>query len=351
MTKKRKKKQIPKSMPRKTPLPAQSLPVTRPSTQQTSVSDKKQLLQLIQDLEKTRGNRVIVYWLPPTARMSEAVVTSFYDHLTAIGKQKAIDLVLFTHGGDTEIPWRLVTLIREFCDKFSVLIPYRAYSGGTLLAMGADEIVMTPLSVLGPIDPTRTHPLLPKREGAAEAEPISVQDMRHAMRFISETALPGEGTQYTPEAMAEIVTALFDKIHPLAIGAIEQSYALAKLIGIKCLSSHMDPVKDKKKIEEIVNTLCDEYKSHAYQISRKEAKEIGLKAVDAKAAEDAAMTSILKFYLARDQGIPAKPIVSQNFKMIIAWLESLALQLRCEAEAQIDQDKKIKVLRDRWVPY
>jgi len=262
-----------------------------------------------------------------------------------------IDLVIFTHGGDTEVPWRLVALIREFCDKFSVLIPYRAYSAGTLIAMGADEIVMTPLGVLGPIDPTRTHPLLPKREGAAEAEPISVQDMRHAMRFILDTAKPAEDSQYTTAAMAEIVTALFDKIHPLAIGAIEQSYALAKLIGIRCLSSHMDPIKEKDKIEEIVNKLCDDYKSHAYQINRKEAREIGLKVVDANQAEDAALISLLKFYTARGLGIPANPTVGQRFKMIIAWLDSLTLQLRCEADSQIGQSNEVKILSDRWVTY
>jgi len=176
--------------------------------------------------------------------------------------------------------------------------------------------------------------------------------MRHAMRFILETAQPGEGFQYTPEAMADIVTALFDKIHPLAIGAIEQSYALAKLIGIRCLSSHMDPEKEKSQIEGIVNRLCDDYKSHAYQISRKEAREIGLKAVDASPAEDAAMISLLKFYTARNVGLPAKkPTVGQTFKMTIGWLDSVNLQLCCEADAQVAQNDAIKILTDRWVPY
>jgi ClpP class serine protease len=41
-----------------------------------------------------------------------------------------------------------------------------------MICLGADEIVMTPLGALGPIDPSRTHPLLPKggkkRRGSAE---------------------------------------------------------------------------------------------------------------------------------------------------------------------------------------
>src|SRR5581483_4880496 len=155
------------------------------------------------------------YYTSDVARISEAAVIPLYDQLTAIGKTKKLDLFLYTRGGDTEVPWRMVSLIREFCDEFGVLVPHRASSSGTLLAMGADEIVMTPLSVLGPIDPSRTHPLLARSQGSAEAEPISVQDMRHAMQFIREAAGTEKEMPYTPEAMAQIFTALFDKLHPL----------------------------------------------------------------------------------------------------------------------------------------
>lgn len=132
---------------------------------QITASEKQQLIPLIQALEQARGHRVIVYWLTDIAKVSEAVVPSLYDQLSAIEHQDTIDLLLFTRGGDTEAPWRIVTLMREFCDKFAVLVPYRAHSAGTLIAMGADEIVMTPMGVLSPIDPSRTHPLLPRREG------------------------------------------------------------------------------------------------------------------------------------------------------------------------------------------
>jgi len=333
-------------MASKTPNPAAT------STPTSSIpNDKTQLLPLISQLEKHRNTRVIVYWLLDTARISEAAVVSLYDQVSSIGKQPAIDLVLFTRGGDTEVPWRIVTLMREYCDKFSVLLPYRAYSAGTLLAMGADEIVMTPLAVLGPIDPSRTHPLLPRREGAPEAEPISVQDMRHAMRFILETAKLGGNQAYTPDAMAQIVAALFDKIHPLAIGAIEQSYALAKLIGTKCLSTHMNPDTETNKIDKIVNKLCDDFKSHSYQICRSEARAIGLKAIDAPASVDASLIDLLKFYSSRSIGLPPKPTPGQIIKMYIGWIDSSSMQIRCEADAQFEKDGKMKIIGDRWVNY
>jgi hypothetical protein len=284
--------------------------------------------------------------------MSEATILSLYDQLRKIGKQTNLDLYLFTRGGDTEVPLRIVTLIREFCEHFAVLIPYRAHSSGTLLAMGADEIIMTPLGVLGPIDPSRTHPLLPRREGSEQAEAISVQDMRHAMQFIKETAKPSNDKAYTPEAMAQIVTALFDKIHPLAIGAIEQSYALAKLIGARCLSTHMNPETDKSKIQSIVDRLCDDYKSHAYEINRREARDVGLNAIDAPPDVDVAMMNLLKFYIVRNSGIPVPmPSKGQTFKMYIAWLDSVDLQIRAEADMYILDQRKVESRGDRWVEY
>lgn len=256
------------------PPQAEAAPAPNPVEEEKAALDA-----LIKKLETARNSRVLVYWTSPIARIAEPVVMPLYDQLSKIGKVERLDLFLQTGGGDTEMPWRIVSLIREYCSHFGVLVPHRAASSGTLLALGANEIVMTPLSVLGPIDPSRSHPLLPRREGQDEAEPISVQDMRHAMQFINEAA--GEDKKYTPEAMAQIFSALFDKIHPLVIGAIEQSYALSKLIGTRCLETHMDRDGADEKIKSIVDTLCDDFKSHAYQIPRREAERIGLKVKDA----------------------------------------------------------------------
>jgi hypothetical protein len=315
---------------------------------QTAAAEKTTVQQLIQALEQSRGSRVIIFWLTEHARVSEAQVIPLFDILSSIGTAPKIDVVLYTKGGDAEVPWRIVSLVREFASHFSVLVPYRAHSAGTMIAMGADEIVMTPLSVLGPIDPSRSHPLLPRREGSPEAEPISVQDMRHAMKFIREAT---EGTPPSPEALAQIVTALFDKIHPLAIGAIEQSYALAKLVGTQCLGTHMNPSTDAAAIKSIVDKLCDDYKSHAYQINRSEAKKIGMKVTDATPSDQTILMNILKFYLSRPILPATPPSKGQTFRMTIAWLESASMNFRCESHNVMGDGGQIKVLGDGWVAY
>jgi len=317
------------------------------------VDDKAALDAVLQKIENERGHPCVVYWTSPLAKVSLGVELPLFDQLKSIGKQKSLDLFLFTGGGDTEAPIRIVSLIREFCETFSVLVPHRALSAGTLIALGADKIIMTPLSSLGPIDPSRTHPLLPKREGAPEPEPISVQDMRHAMQFIREAAPSESGLTYTPDAMAQIFSALFDKIHPLAIGAIEQSYALAKLIGTRCLETHMGTSDaDRGKIAGIVDRLCDQYKSHSYPISRSEAKAIGLNVEWANDSLEPLMLELYQLYTARKVG-PYGPQIApgKQVKMYIAWLESLRLKFRVEQDAEIGPNKDLKPLGDQWLRY
>ena len=171
------------------------------------------------------------------------------------------------------------------------------------------------------------------------------------MQFIRDAA--GQGTQmpYTPEAMAQIFTALFDKIHPLAIGAIEQSYALAKLVGTQCLSTHMDRATQGGAIKAIVDKLCDDYKSHAYQINRREAKAIGLKVVDASPNVASAMMDLLKFYTARLVGPAQKLTKGQTFKTHIAWLDSTALHFRVEANYLVVDGGELKPQGDQWLAY
>jgi membrane-bound ClpP family serine protease len=181
-------------------------------------------------------------------------------------------MILNSRGGQTEVPANLVPLIRNYCNHFGVIIPYRAHSAATHLAIGANEIVMGPMSELGPVDPSRSHPLLPKDKDGNPI-PISVQDLKHVVDLLKRE---GPAENYTPEALATIFSTMFQYIHPLAMGAIEQSYALAKSISIKLLSTHMDPENEKDRIEHIANALSDSFKSHLYQISWKEAKALGL---------------------------------------------------------------------------
>jgi len=77
-------------------------------------------LELIRGLEKQRNSRVVCYLTGDRrgfeTKIASDILTYFYEHLLEIGKTESIDLFLYSTGGLTMTGWRLVTLIREFCN-------------------------------------------------------------------------------------------------------------------------------------------------------------------------------------------------------------------------------------------
>jgi hypothetical protein len=252
-------------------------PVVKSPEQTESLPSPYEMMAHLVDIQTLRDRPLITLVSCPDVTMRGDIIEQVYTQLRDMGKVPRLDLFLHSAGGQTEVPWRLITLIRDFCDHFAVLIPGIAHSAATHLAMGADEIVMGPLSELSPVDPARAHPLLPSKQDGEDSLTVSVQDLRHCMEFIKS-----EINDPTPEAMATVFSSLFNEIHPLAIGAIQQSYALARLVSEKALSTHMDTEKEADKIQRIVDAFSDEFYSHGYRIAWREAQELGLKVTHAE---------------------------------------------------------------------
>lgn len=161
--------------------------------------------------------------------------------------------------------------MREFCEKLAVLIPFRAHSSGTILALGADEIVMGPMGELGPVDPSVANifnPLVDEKDPKKGPIPISVEDVSAYMTLIKEKGLTD------PAVFSTGLRALTDRIHPLALGNVHRQYLLIRTLSKRLLELHMKREEEKEKIEKIVEVLSEKLYYHEYQISRHEAKEI-----------------------------------------------------------------------------
>ena len=114
---------------------------------------RKKLLQAIAQKEFNDNddpNGVIVHLSHVILSSSEIPVLG--NILLNIGDVKTLNLILCSPGGDGVVVEKFVSLCRSQCKKFRVLIPYEAKSAATLIALGADEIIMGPQSEIGPID-------------------------------------------------------------------------------------------------------------------------------------------------------------------------------------------------------
>ncbi len=119
--------------------------------------------RLIAKIENRRGSRVILLvhrqetmsllgfpiYRYIDVNDSEAVIRAI--HLT--DPDVPLDIVLHTPGGLVLASLQIARAIKNHPGKVTAVIPHYAMSGGTLIALAADEILMDKHAVLGPVDP------------------------------------------------------------------------------------------------------------------------------------------------------------------------------------------------------
>jgi ClpP class serine protease len=133
----------------------------QPYLQQRAVEAARR--RKIARFERKRGSRVIVMvhrqetmrWLGiPIVRYID--INDSEDILRAIRMTDSdvpIDLILHTPGGLVLAALQIARALREHSAKVTAFVPHYAMSGGTLICLAANEIVMSSHAVLGPIDP------------------------------------------------------------------------------------------------------------------------------------------------------------------------------------------------------
>jgi len=149
-----------------------------------------------------------------------------------------IDLILHTPGGLVLAAEQIARALIRHSAKVTVFVPHYAMSGGTLIALAADEIVMDENAVLGPVDPQLgQHPA---------ASILRVLERKPLSEIDDETLM-----------MADIA---------------EKAIRQVKRTVCELLSDKM-PVE---QAEEVAHTLASGVWTHDYPITVSEARELGL---------------------------------------------------------------------------
>lgn len=128
-----------------------------------STSFEKKRKKAIEAIQNERGTRVItLIHREETISLFGIPISKYLDiedaevALRAIRltpDDKGIDLILHTPGGLVLAASQIAHALKNHKGKVTVFVPHYAMSGGTLLALSADDIVMDPNAVLGPVDP------------------------------------------------------------------------------------------------------------------------------------------------------------------------------------------------------
>jgi len=257
-------------------------------------------------LTAARGKRFVMTYVTSRREnlqttIGPEVFSIAYEHLrrmkNPIGE---IDFFVMTYGGDVTVPLPLQNLLREYAKRVNVLVPAECYSAGTMIALGGDEIVMTPLGQLSPIDPSVGHPLNPlgphpqQLPNGMVGQPVVAIAVEQVFSYLS---LATEKASLTDqEFRSRAFDQLAEKVHPIALGEIHRTHSLIRVLAKNLLHLHMS---DETKVDAIVAALTENLFNHSYKIARSEAKSmLGLPVSDADLATEQAMMKLREVFVA-----------------------------------------------------
>jgi len=259
---------------------------------------KQRLLQasrqrLIAALEKRRGSRVILlvhrqetmsFLGFPIFRYidindSEEVLRAI--HLT--DPEVPLDIVLHTPGGLVLASLQIARAIHKHPGKVTVFIPHYAMSGGTLIALAADEIIMSPDAVLGPVDPQLGQYPAASLLRAVERKPVAELD--------DQTLILADQAEKAIKQVRESVREL--------------------------LSDKYDPAK----ADELARLLSEGTWTHDHPITYDDAKAMGLHVSDEMPREVYQIMSLFPQPVRQQPSVEYIPLPRRTTRRTTTWWE------------------------------
>lgn len=114
---------------------------------------RRKLIEEIQNKTKRKLVTYVANFGSPAGNIIHDDVLLLYDVLKSIEFPKELDILIHSPGGIVEAAEKFVSLLREHVTSFRVIIPDMAKSAATLISLSSDEILMSSIGELGPIDP------------------------------------------------------------------------------------------------------------------------------------------------------------------------------------------------------
>ena len=222
----------------------------------------------IAELSAYRDRNIICYysgWLQGSPSEGVSIcdddMNGLMNAMYQLDRNKGLDLVLHTPGGDLAATEAIVKYIRDcFGNDVVAIVPQLAMSAGTMIACSCKEIVMGRQSSLGPTDP---------QFGGVAAGGV-IEEFDTAVREVEANP-----------SSAELWGKIIGKYHPTFLGDCVKAVDMSRDIVGKWLSSNMlkgEPSLERK-LQGILNLLCDHKESamHNRHFSHDDLEDIGMK--------------------------------------------------------------------------
>lgn len=293
----------------------------------------QQTQAVIRKLEQLLGGPLIAYWNSHIGAVCHNDVLALYDILENIGQHERIFLFVKSDGGHGQAALRFVNLLRQHCKHLVALTPLQCASAATMITLGADQILMGPMSYLTAVDTSLTHDLSPIDRDNDRVS-VSLDELKRALRLMRGDHAENPANAYET---------LFKYVHPLVVGAVDRADSLSIMLCKELLSYHID---DQARVNAVAETLNGKYPSHSYPILFEEARRIGLNVDHLPAPANTLLLQLNELY--SEMGQRARTDFSENrshSNEIINILEALGSQVYF----QQDKDWFYRAEERRWI--
>lgn len=247
-------------------------PGCSPSSRKPSPNLKNEMMpeDRLQNADATEGPDVFFV----SASLDRSTAYRLYEAHKQSGRRKHCVLILTTSGGDADAAYLMARYLRRSYEKVTICVFGYCKSAGTLLALGAHEIVMGERGELGPLDVqvSTKDEMFPSRSGLeifASLEVLKAHAFESFERYLLEV-VTRSGGQITTKTAARVATELTvgllapmaAQIDPHRLGheqrALDIAGRYAMLLGVP---------------PNVVARLTTAYPSHGFVIDLEEARE------------------------------------------------------------------------------
>lgn len=190
-------------------------------------------------------------------------------------------LTIQSYGGDPFATVGIMRFLHERFKKISAVIPHHAMSAGTLMALGTDEIFMTPEAMLGPLDLPIEHPSDGSRISAGdlhksvtEVAALSDAIAKNRFRVLREEFRLGkaEAAHVAFETATAFVQPIIQNIDPYHLQKSYREIRIGMKYAFDLLSSRMMSNNEQQAVKTAID-LVDGFPAHEFGIFASDARE------------------------------------------------------------------------------
>jgi hypothetical protein len=230
-------------------------------------------------------------------------------------------LILITHGGSPDSAYRFARYLQDQYRRFTIFIPSVCKSAGTLVAIGAHEVIIGPFGEIGPLDVQfyKTDELDVISSGlVAEAAIKSLEKTaiemfeRYFLRLHSGSGglmTLKTATNIAADIVAKLLNPVYSQIDPFRIGENDLLMRVAKDYGER-LAKRSGNLKTRQTLKMLV----EHYPSHDFVIDCDEVQTIfkNVRRPDDRLAQLAGALQLIEMARSHDDGEPVALMLNQT---------------------------------------